>query len=67
MSEELKNTITGTDPISLEYYSIVKPDDSTVVVTTEWNKSGDFFQKLSTYDPSYMPVKTLGGTTLLPK
>ena len=31
----------------------------TVVVETQWEKDGDFFQKLSMYDNSYIPVKTL--------
>jgi hypothetical protein len=38
---------------------------NTVIVTIEWQQKGDFFQKLSTYDYSYSPVKTLGSTTLI--
>jgi len=42
-----------------EYIEIIKSHEKTVVVETQWEKDGDFFQKLSMYDNSYIPVKTL--------
>lgn len=48
-----------------EYNEIIKNSEKTVVVETQWEKDGDFFQKLSMYDNSYIPVKTLGSTTLI--
>ncbi len=49
-----------------EYEEIIKKSSSrTVVVKIEWQKDGDFFEKLTMYDDSYLPVQTLGGTTLL--
>lgn len=48
-----------------EYNEIIKNSENTVVVKTQWEKEGDFFQKLSMYDNSYVPVKTLGSTTLI--
>lgn len=48
-----------------EYNEIIKSSEKTVVVETQWEKDGDFFQKLSMYDNSYIPVKTLGSTTLI--
>lgn len=48
-----------------EYNEIIKSSEKTVVVETQWEKDGDFFQKLSMYDNSYIPVKALGSTTLI--
>jgi hypothetical protein len=48
-----------------EYIEIFKSSDKTVVVETQWEKDGDFFQKLSMYDNSYIPVESLGNTTLI--
>lgn len=48
-----------------EYNEIIKSSDNSVVVKTQWEKDGDQFQKLSMYDDSYLPVITLGGTTLI--
>lgn len=48
-----------------EYNEVIKSSEKTVVVETQWEKDGDFFQKLSMYDNSYIPVKTLGSTTLI--
>lgn len=48
-----------------EYNEIIKSSEKTVVVEIQWEKNGDFFQKISMYDNSYIPVKTLGSTTLI--
>jgi hypothetical protein len=48
-----------------EYHSIFENDSNSVVIKSEWEKNGDFFQKFSMYDLSYNPVETLGNTTLI--
>jgi len=48
-----------------EYNDIIDSSENSVIVKTEWTKKGDYFQKLSMYDDSYQPVKTLGSTTLI--
>lgn len=40
-------------------------DNKSVVVTVEWEKSGDMFKRLSMYDESYTTYSTLGNTTLI--
>ncbi len=47
-----------------EYEKIINTSSiNSVIVKTEWNRRGDFFQKLSLYDNSYAPIITFGGTT----
>lgn len=48
-----------------EYNDIMNSSQESVIVKTEWAKKGDYFQKLTMYDDSYQPVKTLGSTTLI--
>jgi len=48
-----------------EYNEVVKSTEQSVVVETQWTKDGDYFQKLSMYDNSYVQVETLGSTTLI--
>lgn len=48
-----------------EYIEIIKCTENSVIIQTQWEKEGDVFQKLSIYDNSYIPVKTLGSTTLI--
>ncbi len=48
-----------------EYNEVVKYTEQSVVVETQWAKDGDYFQKLSMYDNSYVQVETLGSTTLI--
>ena len=50
---------------STEYNEIVNSYQKSVIIETQWSKEGDFFQKLSMYDNSYIPVETLGSTTLI--
>jgi hypothetical protein len=50
---------------SFEYNEIMKNSENSVVIENQWVREGDYFQKLSLYDESYIPVKTLGSTTLL--
>lgn len=50
---------------TVEYNAIINPLEKSVVVNTQWENHGDFFQKLSMYDNSYISVKTLGSTTLI--
>lgn len=66
MEKKLNPTSSDQDFI-IEHKEITDYGNISVVVNTEWSQQGDFFQKLSTYDQSYMPIKTLGNTTLLPK
>jgi len=58
--EELKDI-----DFTIEYNEIINSSDKSVVIETQWKKDGDYFQKLSMYDNSYVPVKTLGSTTLI--
>ena len=48
-----------------EYDEIINYSKKIPIVETQWRKPGDFFQKFTMYDESYVPVKTLGGTTLI--
>jgi|APGre2960657373_1045057.scaffolds.fasta_scaffold94912_2 hypothetical protein len=48
-----------------EYIEIINYTENSVIIETQWEKEGDVFQKLSIYDNSYIPVKTLGSTTLI--
>ena len=48
-----------------DYNNIVHSNNLTVTIHTEWSSKGDFFQKLSIYDNNYVPVQTLGNTTLI--
>jgi hypothetical protein len=50
---------------TVEYNEIIKSSQNAVVIEVQWEKDGDNFQKLSMYDNSYVPVKTLGSTTLI--
>lgn len=54
-----------TDNFLDDYEKIVLATKTSVVIQTEWNQNGDYFQKLSIYDNSYSPIKTLGSTTLI--
>ncbi len=55
---EIKNFTT-------EYNELINSSEKSVVIKTQWTKDGDFFQKLSMYDSSYVQVETLGSTTLI--
>lgn len=48
-----------------DYNGIINSFEKSVVIQTEWKQEGDFFQKLSIYDNSYVQVETLGNTTLI--
>ena len=48
-----------------EYNEIIDASKTSVIVKSEWSRKGDYFQKLSMYDDNYIPVPTLGGTTLI--
>lgn len=54
-----------TEEFLEDYEKIVLATKTSVVIQTEWNQNGDIFQKLSIYDNSYSPIKTLGSTTLI--
>ena len=66
---ENKTQTSNTDIVSNnfanDYEKIVNQPKNSVIVETEWKKSGDYFQKLTMYDNSYSPIKTLGSTTLI--
>ncbi len=47
-----------------EYNEVIYSAKQSVVIKTQWTKNGDFFQKLSMYDDSYVQVNSLGSTTL---
>jgi len=61
---EKKENVGNQDFIS-EYNDLFRDSYNSVVIRTEWTRKGDFFQKLSMYDDSYSPVRTLGNTTLI--
>ncbi|UOB18760.1 hypothetical protein [Abyssalbus ytuae] len=48
-----------------EYNKIIELSKNTISIEQQWRKEGDFFQKLSIYDDSYVTVQTLGSTTLI--
>jgi len=48
-----------------EYNEIVRNSDNSVVIELQWEEEGDYFEKLSIYDNTYVPVPTLGQTTLI--
>ena len=48
-----------------EYNEIFESSENSVVVRNEWAKNGDFFEKITIYDNSYIQFGTLGGTTLI--
>lgn len=45
---------------TVEYNEIINSSENSVVIETQWEKKGDFFQKFSMYDNSYIPARTLG-------
>ena len=47
---------------TVEYNEIINSSENSVVIETQWEKKGDFFQKFSMYDNSYIPARTLGST-----
>lgn len=47
-----------------DYNKIVNSSKTSVVVESEWTKSGDSFHKLTMYDNNYASIPTLGETTL---
>lgn len=53
------------EDFTIEYNEILNSSNKSVVIETQWEKDGDYFQKLSMYDNSYVPVETLGSTTLI--
>lgn len=61
-----KERIKDEKGFMVEYEKIMKSSKKSVVIETQWAKEGDYFQKLSMYDESYITVNTtLGGTTLI--
>jgi|GEM_PF-1432374 len=50
---------------TIEYNEIINSSEKSVIIETQWARDGDFFQKLSMYDNSYVSVETLGSTTLI--
>lgn len=66
MKTKAKNTkkIENQD-FAKEYNEIIGSSETSVVIESEWTKKGDYFQKLTMYDNNYIPVPTLGGTTLI--
>ena len=48
-----------------EYNEIVNSSENSVVISTEWSKQGDYFNKLTLYDYNYISIPTLGETTLI--
>ncbi len=66
MKNDSKNKqVVEVKDFTLEYNEIINTSEKTVVVETQWERDGDFFQKISMYDDSYIPVKALGSTTLI--
>lgn len=54
-----------THILEKDYDSIINSSPNTVVIESEWSRSGDYFQKFSMYDNTYTSVPTLEGTTLI--
>lgn len=48
-----------------EYNEIVRSSEDSVIVDLQWIKDGDYFEKLTMYDESYVTVPTLEQTTLI--
>lgn len=48
-----------------DYQLIMRNYNDTFLISTQWSKKGDFFEKFSIYDKSYSPIASLGGTTLI--
>ncbi|MEA3496881.1 MAG: hypothetical protein U9R42_12725 [Bacteroidota bacterium] len=65
MENDSKNKEVEVKDFTTEYNEVVKSTEQSVVVDTQWAKDGDYFQKLSMYDNSYVQVETLGSTTLI--
>lgn len=65
MENDSKNKEVKVKDFTTEYNEVVKSTEQSVVVDTQWTKDGDYFQKLSMYDSSYVQVETLGSTTLI--
>ena len=64
-NETKKVKSTDKQDFTKEYNEIIDSSKTTVVVKSEWSKEGDYFQKLSMYDNNYIPIPTLGETTLI--
>ncbi|MEO6692467.1 MAG: hypothetical protein ABIO44_09025 [Saprospiraceae bacterium] len=60
-----KQKLSDVKDFSVEYNEIVNLTEKSVVIQTQWEKDGDFFQKISLYDNSYVSIESLGGTTLI--
>ncbi|MEP0711598.1 hypothetical protein [Algoriphagus sp.] len=66
MKKDSNQTRKGkNDDFLHEYDQIINFSENTVVVDNQWEKDGDYFKKLTIYDNTYIPVKTLGSTTLI--
>jgi hypothetical protein len=67
MEKEVKKIESNKEKDFIKEYEelMISTSNNSVIVRTEWTKDGDFFEKLSMYDNSYVPVKTLGSTTLI--
>lgn len=63
--EKENNKIQETDIYVTEYKKIVLRDDNSVIINNEWSKKGDYFVKLTIYNNNYVPIRTLGNTTLI--
>lgn len=56
---------TENQDFEKEYNKIITSSKTSVVIESEWTKSGDNFQKLTMYDNNYTSIPTLGETTLI--
>lgn len=56
--------VNDQDKFTQEYNEIIGKSNNTTIVSTEWEKSGDFFEKFSLYE-NYTPVETSGNTVLI--
>lgn len=65
MDNKSKSINDNTHDLIEEYNEIMKFSETSVIITFEWAKEGDYFHKLSMYDENYTPVPTLNGTTLI--
>jgi hypothetical protein len=52
-------------PVPSKNVAHFAPKNNSVIIKTEWLKLGDYFEQFSIYDNAYLPVESLGGTTLI--
>lgn len=52
------------DDFSTDHSEIINSFEKPIMPETQWKKQGDFFQKLSMYDHSYISIESSGSSSL---